>query len=57
MTRVSTFSQNTLLLNEVLRNQRRVFEAQSQIASGLKSPMPPLENRLEPGRSVDYSAL
>ena len=38
MTRVSTFSQNTLLLNEVLRNQRRVFEAQSQIASGLKSP-------------------
>ena len=38
MTRVSTFSQNTLLLNEVLRNQRRVFEAQNQIASGLKSP-------------------
>ncbi len=38
MTRVSTFSQNTLLLNEVLRNERRVFEAQNQIASGLKSP-------------------
>jgi threonine synthase len=26
-------------------------------ASGLKSPMPPMENRLEPGRAVDYSAL
>lgn len=26
-------------------------------ASGLKSPMPAMENRLEPGQSVDYSAL
>ncbi len=26
-------------------------------ASGLKSPMPPLENRLEPGQAVDYSVL
>jgi threonine synthase len=26
-------------------------------ASGLKSPMPAMENRLEPGQAVDYSAL
>jgi threonine synthase len=26
-------------------------------ASGLKSPMPPLQNRLEPGQAVDYSVL
>ena len=38
MTRVSTFSQNNLLLNEVLRNERRVFNAQNQISTGLKSP-------------------
>ena len=38
MTRVSTFSQNTLLLNQVLRNERRVFEAQNQVSTGLKSP-------------------
>jgi len=26
-------------------------------ASGLKSPMPPMNNRLDPGKAVDYSAL
>ena len=26
-------------------------------ASGLKSPMPPMNNFLEPGKVVDYSAL
>lgn len=37
MTRVSTFSQNTVLLRETLRNEERLFRDQKQIASGLKT--------------------
>ena len=37
VTRVSTFSQNTILLREILRNEQRLFRDQQQIASGLKT--------------------
>ena len=38
MTRVSTFGQSQLLLADVLRNERNVFERQQQVTSGFKSP-------------------
>ena len=38
MTRIATFSQNQFLLQDVLRNERRVFEDQQRVSSGFKSP-------------------
>ena len=37
MTRIATFAQNQFLLQDVLRNERRLFEDQQRVASGFKS--------------------
>ena len=38
MTRVATYGQSQLLLQDVLRNERRVFESERQVSSGYISP-------------------
>ena len=38
MTRISSFGQSQLLLQDVLRNQQNLFQVQNQVTSGMKSP-------------------
>jgi len=37
MTRISSYGQSQLLLQDVLRNQQRLFQVQNQVTSGMKS--------------------